>query len=70
MFKWFRRLLITGWAFLALFVVASFTLPKPMSRLFGWSAHFFTLVPIALLFATALYVVIAIFRAGMRRAND
>jgi hypothetical protein len=46
-FKWFGRVLLTGWTFLALFVAAGFSFPKVMSRLFGWSASFFILVPLA-----------------------
>jgi hypothetical protein len=68
--KWFGRFLLAGWSFFVLFVIAGFNFPKVMSRLFGWSAQFIILIPMSLLLGTAVFVVMLLYRAGMRRVTE
>jgi hypothetical protein len=68
--KLFGRALLIGWSALALFVSACFTFPKLMSRLFGWFAPFIVLVPVSLFLGTAVFVVLLIFRTGMKRSAE
>lgn len=68
--KWFGRFLLVGWSLFVLFVIAGFTFPKLISRLFGWFAPFDVLIPMSLLLGTAIFVVMIVFRAGMRRFTD
>src|ERR1700721_321331 len=63
----FGWVLIAGWGLLFLTVVLMFTFPKCMSHLFRPVAEFFVLWPAGLLLGTGVYVIILIFRSGMRR---
>jgi hypothetical protein len=63
----FGWVLLIGWGLLALFVAAAFTFPKAMSHLFGSIAWAIVLWPASLLIATAIYIVVTVFRVGLRR---
>jgi hypothetical protein len=66
-FKLYGRFLMVGWVLLALFVAIGFHFPKEMSRIIGWSAHYFVLIPLFLFLGSAVYLMLVIFRAGTKR---
>jgi len=68
--KWFGRSLLIGWLLLVLFVTAGFQFPKLVSRLFGWLAPYIVLIPLSLLFGTAVFVALIVYRAGMKRISQ
>ena len=68
--KWLGRSLLIGWLLLALFVTAGFSFPKQMSRLFGWLAPYIVLIPLLLLLGSAVFVVLVVYRAGMKRISQ
>jgi hypothetical protein len=64
-----RSFLIFGWVILLGTVLLCFIFPKPMGHMLEHVADFFVLVPAALLIGTALYGIIHLYRAGMRRSD-
>ena len=67
--KLFGRLLLGGWTLLIVTVGLCFAFPKAMSQCLGPIANFFVLIPISLLFGSALYGVMRIYHAGMKRSS-
>jgi hypothetical protein len=67
--KYFGYLLVLGWAGLFGTVALSFIFPAYMSHILGPIADFFVLIPVSLLFSTAAFGVIHLYRTGLRRSK-
>lgn len=67
MFKAFGRLLLAGWVLFAFMEIAGFSSPKLVNPLVRWMNGFIVLIPIALILGTAVFLVMLVFRLGMKR---
>jgi len=65
--KTIGRMLLVGWALLALGVALTFAWPKPASRILHPISLYLQLIPMTLLVVTGLYGLIRVYRAGVAR---
>jgi hypothetical protein len=65
----FGRVLLLAWLILGLTVALAFAFPKSASHLLHPVAPYFQLIPISLLIGTVAYVLLRVYRFGMKRST-
>jgi len=68
--RMFGLSILAGWGLILLTVALCIAFPRVIGSHFAAIAPYFVLLPLSLIIGSALYGIISLYRAGMKRARS